>query len=287
MKVVDLSHAMSVHTPGWVGYAGNKMYYAQTLQTHMIVAQRIETALHVGTHFDGGMHATDGRKGDMASLPMDYLFNHGLVLDISPDCTDWTVITPEIIEKALKKAKLEIKPGDIVILHTGWHKHYEGQPQQDLVRYFCYHPGPNLDTMHYFLKKKVRWFGMDTGSCDHPMNTSIRKMRPDLADDFAKVMGKHPDEFFGTFEYTHKLSKRKVRANMFPFHNWAFQEGLLHAENIGGDIELVCGKRALIGAFPWRYEGLESCPCRVLAFPDMGDEKIQALGEVAKAMRVT
>jgi kynurenine formamidase len=74
MKVVDLSHAMSVHTPGWVGYAGNKMYYAQTLQTHMIVAQRIETALHVGTHFDGGMHATDGRKGDMASLPMDYLF---------------------------------------------------------------------------------------------------------------------------------------------------------------------------------------------------------------------
>ncbi|MGE3711925.1 MAG: cyclase family protein, partial [Hyphomicrobiaceae bacterium] len=158
MKVVDLSHAMSVHTPGWVGYAGNKMYYAQTLQTHMIVAQRIETALHVGTHFDGGMHATDGRKGDMASLPMDYLFNRGLVLDISPDCSDWTVITPDIIEKALTRAKLEICEGDIVVLHTGWHKHYEGQPQQDLVRYFCYHPGPNLDTMHYFLKKKVRWF---------------------------------------------------------------------------------------------------------------------------------
>ena len=33
MKIVDLSHVMNVHTPGWVGYAGNKMYYAQNLQT--------------------------------------------------------------------------------------------------------------------------------------------------------------------------------------------------------------------------------------------------------------
>src|SRR5215831_6227158 len=47
MKIVDMSHVMNVHTPGWVGYAGNKMYYAQNLQTQMIVAQRIDTALHV------------------------------------------------------------------------------------------------------------------------------------------------------------------------------------------------------------------------------------------------
>src|SRR4249919_1405073 len=57
MKIVDMTHVMNIHTPGWVGYAGNKMYYAQTLQTQMIVAQRIDTALHVGTHFDGAMHA--------------------------------------------------------------------------------------------------------------------------------------------------------------------------------------------------------------------------------------
>jgi kynurenine formamidase len=83
MKLVDLSHVMNVHTPGWVGYAGNKMYYAQNLQTQMIVAQRIDTALHVGTHFDGAMHATDNRAGDMAHLPLDYLVNRGVVVDIS------------------------------------------------------------------------------------------------------------------------------------------------------------------------------------------------------------
>ena len=91
MKIVDMSHVMNVHTPGWVGYAGNKMYYAQNLQTQMIVAQRIDTALHVGTHFDGAMHATDDPKGDMASLPLDYLVNRGVVVDISAKMSDWAI----------------------------------------------------------------------------------------------------------------------------------------------------------------------------------------------------
>lgn len=47
MKIVDMSHVMNAHTPGLVGYAGNKMYYAQNLQTVRIVVQRIDTALHV------------------------------------------------------------------------------------------------------------------------------------------------------------------------------------------------------------------------------------------------
>ena len=103
MKIVDLSHVMNVHTPGWVGYAGNKMYYAQNLQTQMIVAQRIDTALHVGTHFDGAMHATDNRKGDMAHLPLDYLVNRGVIVDVSNHMHDWAVITPEIVEFAWRR----------------------------------------------------------------------------------------------------------------------------------------------------------------------------------------
>jgi len=279
MKIIDMSHVMNVHTPGWVGYAGNKMYYAQNLQTQMIVAQRIDTALHVGTHFDGAMHATDNPKGDMASLPLDYLVNRGVVVDISRNVSDWAVISPEIIEQA----GADIREGDILILHTGWHRHYEGQPQQDLVKYFCYHPGPNLDCLHWMLKKKIKWWAMDTGSCDHAMNTSIRTMRPDLAAQFTKLHGKTPAEFFGSFEYTHKKSGRRVVSDVFPFHNWAFQEGLLHAEDLGGDIELMLNRRALIGAFPWRYQGLEGCPCRIVAFLEAGED-VEAVGNAAKAI---
>src|SRR5260370_24007148 len=64
---------------------------------------------------------------------------------------------------------------------------------------------------------------------------------------------------------------------MFPFHSYAFQEGLIHAENIGGDIEKMLNQRAVIGAFPWRYEGLEACPCRIVCFQGM-DEAVEARG---------
>ena len=62
-----------------------------------------------------------------------------------------------------------------------------------------------------------------------------------------------------------------VTNNIFPFHNYAFQEGLIHAENVGGDIDKALNTRCIIGAFPWKYEGLESCPCRIVAFYDCGE----------------
>jgi kynurenine formamidase len=278
VKIVDLSHLMNVHTPGWVGYAGNQMYYAQNLQTKMIVAQRIDTALHVGTHIDGAMHGTDG-MGDMASYPLDFLVSPGVIVDISKHMDDWAIITPGMLESA----GVEIRQGDILIIHTGFNRYWEGKPQQDLVRYFCMHPGGQIELLQWMLQKKIKWFGIDCGSGDHAMNTSIRLMRPDLAAEFERRVGKSCEDFFGWFEYTHNKSGRRVRANIFTFHSWAFQEGLIHAENIGGDIETVLNQRCLIGAFPWRYEGLEACPCRIVCFFDCG-ESVEAVGEVAQAL---
>jgi hypothetical protein len=115
------------------------------------------------------------------------------------------------------------------------------------------------------------------------MNTSIRLMRPDLAKRFEAKIGMSCDEFFGEYSYAHKKSGRKVIEDMFPFHSYAFQEGLIHAENVGGDIEKMLNKRAVIAAFPWRYEGLEACPCRIVCFEGM-DEGVEAIGDVANAI---
>ena len=62
----------------------------------------------------------------------------------------------------------------------------------------------------------------------------------------------------------HKKSSRHVTENMFPLHSYAFSEGLIHAENIGDDEEKVLNQRFVIRAFPWRYEGLEACPCPIV-----------------------
>jgi kynurenine formamidase len=273
MQMVDLSHTMNVHTPGWVGYAGNKMYYAQNLQTQRIVAQRIDTALHVGTHFDGALHATDGR-GDMASYPLEYLVGKGAIIDVAEHMDDFAVITPDMLQ-----GKVAIEKGDILIIHTGWHRHYEGQPQQDLVRYFCMHPGGGMELLRWMLDMEIKWFGIDCGSADHPMNTTIRLMRPDIARQFEERVGMKCEEFFPRYQYTHKLSGRRVVNDLFPFHNLAFQEGLQHAENVGGDIEKVLNRRCVIGAFPWKYEGLESCPCRIIAIFDIGDTTVEPFAD--------
>jgi kynurenine formamidase len=273
MQMVDLAHTMNIHTPGWVGYSGNKMYYAQTLQTNRIVAQRIESSLHTGTHLDGAMHSADG-GGDMASLGLDFLVNRGAIVDISDMVGDWDIITPDMLT-----AHVEIEKGDILIVHTGYHRYWEGKPQQDLVRYFTMHPGGKKELVDWMLDMEIKWFGIDAGSGDHPMNTTIRHMRPDLTKQFEEKVGKSVDQVFPPYEYTHRLSGRVVKNDLFPFHNYAMQFNLLHAENVGGDIEKVLNRRAIIGAFPWKYEGLESCPCRIIAFFDVGDMKVSEFAE--------
>src|SRR2546423_10074981 len=80
-RMVDLSHPISFHTPGWVGYPGMRLYYTQTLQTNRVVSQRIETSLHVGTHLDAPLHFAPGGK-DMASIPLERLLRSGGVREL-------------------------------------------------------------------------------------------------------------------------------------------------------------------------------------------------------------
>lgn len=281
MKIVDMTHTWGLHTPGWVGYPGSKMYYTQNLQTNQIVSQRIETSLHSGTHLDGPMHGTDGGL-DMASLPLTKLIHEGVVVDVSTQVGDWDIIKPEHIT-----SQVEVKKGDILIVHTGFHKYYQGAPQQDLVRYFTMHPGGGVELAEWMGEMEIRWWGIDAGSGDHPMNTTIRNMRPDILKKFEEHVGMPYQKFFGgEYEYTHHLSGRKISSDIFPMHHLAFQhgDGCIHAENVGGDIDQVLNKRCVIGAFPWKIEGGEACPCRIMAFFDIGtNEVVEGLGDILAA----
>jgi kynurenine formamidase len=268
MKVVDLTHPWSIHTPGWVGYPGGKLYYTQNLQTNKIVSQRLEVSLHSGTHLDGPMHGTDTMVG-MSDLPLTKLIHQGVVVDVSDTCADWDVIRPEHIT-----AKVEVRRGDIIIVHTGFHRYYQGEPEQDLVRYFTMHPGGGLELAEWMRELQISWWGIDAGSGDHPMNTTIRDMRPDLARQFEEHVGTPIKDYFGTYEYVHHLSGRRVTSDIFPMHHLAFQSGCIHAENIGGDIDAVLNTRCVIGFFPLKIDGGEAGPGRCMAFLDCGDDDV-------------
>jgi kynurenine formamidase len=85
------------------------------------------------------------------------------------------------------------------------------------------------------------------------MNTTIRFKRPDAARHFERETGV-------------KLEERFPEDDIFVMHKVPFPRGVLHVENMGGDIEQALGQRCLIGAFPVPIEGGEASPCRVVAF---------------------
>src|SRR2546430_8578018 len=94
MKLIDLAHAFSMHTPGWVGYPSPKLSYIQRHATNGIVSQFLETPLRAGTHLDGEMHIVSGGK-DIASVPLTALRREGVIVDLSAQMDDWTVTTPK------------------------------------------------------------------------------------------------------------------------------------------------------------------------------------------------
>lgn len=261
MKIVDLSHDWSVNTPGWTGYPGQKVYFAQRMHTTRAVAQVIETSLHVGTHIDGPMHAADGGS-DIASVPLDRLVHEGVVVDLREDVDDWSIIYPEMIT-----SKVEVKKGDILIMFTGYRDYFYGMPKMDLNRYFNMHPGSGMEMCDWAEEMQLSWFGIDCGGGDHPMNSPIKYLRPDLVTKFEKKVGKKLEEVFPPYTYTH-TSGRVVEDDMLPMHYKLFPQGIIHSENVGGDLEKVANQRCVIGAFPWKFVGGESSICRIVAFLD-------------------
>ena len=99
-----------------------------------------------------------------------------------------------------------------------------------------------------------KWIGVDCGSADHPMNTSIRQILPLVAKEATKKLGKPLEDIFPAEmdHMMHKLFKQ-------PYE-------MIHVENMGGEIDSILNSRVLIGCFPLKIIGGESTPCRVVAF---------------------
>jgi hypothetical protein len=59
-----------------------------------------------------------------------------------------------------------------------------------------------------------------------------------------------------------------MHIEMFPY-------GIIHAECVGGDLDLLLNRRVTIGFFPWRFVDGEACIGRCVAFVD--DQEYAAL----------
>ena len=251
MKAIDLSIPLGIGTPPWPTYEPLQVKYFKRLAPNGANGQLVTHSNHIGTHLDGEIHFyTPGR--DMASLPMDYLMHDGVIVDLSDAAGDYDIYTSKMVED-----RVEVKEGDILIINTGYHQYGWDQPNADEVRYMVKHPGPDREFAEWAKQKKLRWFGVDCGSADHPMNTKIRDWMPRQAGEcdahFRKKYGKGLAEVFTDDKYQ-------------LMHLEMFNHSIVHAECVGGDIDLLLNQRAVIGCFPWRFVDGEASIARIVAF---------------------
>ena len=149
-------------------------------------ADAIALGTHVGTHIDALCHFSCGGKvyggtearsnqshtEGMKVLSVDKvapIFRRGVLLDIAgnretallpPDFT----VTAEHLDRALKLQGVEIRPGDVVLLRTGW-----GSLWHDPVRYITggrgsqpTGPGPEREGAEWLSSRGIFAAGSDT-----------------------------------------------------------------------------------------------------------------------------
>lgn len=253
MKLIDLTIPLGIATPAWPTYEPLQVKYFKRLAPNGANGQLLTHSNHLGTHLDGEIHFYTPGK-DIASLEMDFLVHEAAVVDLSDVCGDYDVYTSKMVEE-----RVEVREGDILIIHTGYHHCGWDQPTADEVAYMVKHPGPDREFAVWAKRKRLRWIGVDCGSADHPMNTIIRDWMPRqarAADTHFREKYKMPlAEYFDDTKYQ-------------LMHLEMFNAGIIHAECLGGDIDLLLNQRCTIGCFPWRFVDGESSISRIVAFVD-------------------
>jgi kynurenine formamidase len=253
IKMYDLTQPLSHLTPPWPTYEPLQIKFFKRLTSNGANGQVLTHSNHIGTHLDGEIHFY-GPGRDIGSLPLDFLVAPGVIVDVSDIAEDYGVYTSkDIMERA------DVHEGDILIINTGYHRYSWDQPEADEVRYFAKHPGPTREFATWCKQMKIKWIGVDCGSADHPMNTKIREWAPKEAKKCDAYMmqkfGKSLEEMLPDEDY------QVMHIDLFP-------KTIIHAENLGGEIDKILGKRMVIGCFPWRFMGGESCICRIVAFDE-------------------
>ena len=257
-RALDLTQDFSMHTPAFASYTGPSIKWVKRLAFDKAGGQEMTSTLHVSTHLDAPAHFQSGGKfiGDFS---LDWLMGPACVVDLSKSgIGDFDIYGPEHFEQWEKNTGHSIDRGDIVLIHTGYHRYYPenwmDRSEVDETKYFIRHPGPTRAFAEWVLDRGIRYLGVDVSAADHPMNTVIRKIRADEAEDAEAKIGPLDDIF--------------PKADYQIMHTYLFPHDIVHIENLGGQIDEVLDQKVWFGCFPWRFQGGEAAFCRAVAWLD-------------------
>ncbi|MEL7344771.1 MAG: cyclase family protein, partial [Pseudomonadota bacterium] len=119
LEFVNLSHRYGFQCPNWPYFKDVQIDRKHYMAKSGVLSQTITTTMHVTTHIDAPAHVVQGTPF-IDEVPLPHFFGSGLVVSIPKK--KWESITADDLEKACGHA---IRPNDVLIINTGWHKQYE------------------------------------------------------------------------------------------------------------------------------------------------------------------
>jgi kynurenine formamidase len=164
-KVVDLTHALSSHSPTWNGSCGFcadiKKDYDQ-----MFRVQKLSMHAGVGTHMDAPSHRFQGARS-IDKIPVDRLIAPLRVIDVSQKCHQDLCISLEDVENHEKNFGA-ILQGSLVIGFTGWSKFWNFPDQyRNIDEHNQMHfPAVSFEAASLLLERDIVGLGIDTLSPD-------------------------------------------------------------------------------------------------------------------------
>lgn len=257
LEFYDLSHPWGHGTPCWPYFEDVKIERLHSMSKSRVLTQKVTTVMHSGTHIDAPGHVVENTPL-LDEIPLSSFFGTGVVVSIPKK--KWEVVTAADLEAATP----EIRPGDIVIVNTGWHHTYG-----DNSDYYAYSPGFYKEAGEWFAAKGVKAVGTDTQALDHPLATAIgphgpgapNGLLPWACEEYETETGRKVLDDFPEWE---------------PCHRALLSKGIIGFENVGGDLDKATGKRVTFAAFPWRWTGGDGCIVRLVAIVDpTGEYRIE------------
>ena len=176
--IVDLTHPFDADTIYWPTagrFELKSVAHGKTDKGYFYAANSFCAAEHGGTHLDAPIHFSErGKAAD--AIPIEQLIGVGIRVDVSEKCAkdpDYRIGVADLTAWEIRNGR--IPAGAIVLLQTGWSRHWT-----DRARYLgtaktgaeavpeLHFPGLDKEAARWLVtSRSIKAVGIDTASIDH------------------------------------------------------------------------------------------------------------------------
>lgn len=149
MTTVDLTHALAVGAPAPAGAPPLELRQLTSHAHDVLQDSWLGMSVHAGTHLDAPLHAVPGGQ-DVAGIELGRLTGPAVAWRFA--CRE----PREITRDELAAAEPRLRPGDRLLVSTGWDRRY-GDPDRYRV-----HPHLATDAAEWLAAQEIALLGVDT-----------------------------------------------------------------------------------------------------------------------------